>query len=237
MSKLRANEIVNRLEDGSPNFPYGATTPVPTSNDQFANKSYTDSAASTVSSDIKNTISSTPPESPLVGHFWTDTSKPRISLKIWNGDSWVFLKNSRERFDAELVSPPTIINPNLSNPSGFVKIIPTMLTRQHAVVNHARFIKSQWYKDGVAIAQHTDSDEIYYVTEVGTYKYEETWVDDFGVELLTSETMVINAETGTINEQPIMVSTNGSVVPTTLNVTRPTVSDATYFETKWMKIN
>ena len=145
------------------------------------------------------------------------------------------LKNSRERFDAELVSPPTIINPNLSNPSGFVKIIPTMLTRQHAVVNNARFIKSQWYKDGVAIAQHTDSDEIYYVTEVGTYKYEETWSDDFGVELITSETMVINAGTGTINEQPIMVSTNGSVVPTTLNVTRPTVSDATFFETKWYK--
>ena len=120
MSKLRANEIVNHEDSGSPSFPYGATTPVPTSNDQFANKSYTDSVASTASSDIKNTISSTPPESPQVGHFWTDTSKARISLKIWNGDSWVFLKNSRERFVGEVVSPPTIINPNLSNPSGFV---------------------------------------------------------------------------------------------------------------------
>ena len=235
MSKLRANEIVNHEDSGSPSFPHGATTPVPTSNDQFANKSYTDSVASTASSDIKNTISSTPPESPQVGHFWTDTSKARISLKIWNGDSWVFLKNSRERLVGEVVSPPTIINPNLSNPSGFVKIIPTMLTRSSAVVNNAKFLKSQWYKDGVAIDQHTDADEIYYVTEVGSYKYEETWVDDFDNELTTSETMVINAETGTINAQPIMVSTNGANVPTTLNVTPPSVSDATLYEVKWFK--
>ena len=235
MSKLRANEIVNHEDTGSPSFPYGATTPVPTANDQFANKSYTDSVASTVSSDIKNTISSTPPESPVVGHFWTDTSKARISLKIWNGDSWVFLKNSRERLTGQVVSPPTIINPNLSNPSGFVKIIPTMLTRTSAVVANARFIKSQWSKDGVAISQHTNADAEYYVTEVGTYKYEETWADDFGVELTTSETMVINADAGTINEQPIMASTNGTLVPTTLNITRPTVSAATLSEVKWYK--
>ena len=55
--------------------------------------------------------------------------------------------------------------------------------------------------------------------------YQEIWIDELGDEVPVSETMIINASSIIINEQLIMASTNGSLVPTTLNITRPVVSD------------
>ena len=226
MSKLRADEFVNSDDNGAPSFPHSATVPAPTADNHFATKLYTDTTASTAPISITNTISNTAPLNPSVGDFWTNTSSNIISLNIWSGISWVNAKNSPELNAGQIVTPPTISDPN----GGY---IPTMLTATSAVVSDATLSSSKWYKDGVEIPGATGLQ--YYATDTGTYKYEEIWVDIFGTQLLPSLSAVIDARAGVIDTQPTIVSSNGVYSPTTLTATAAVVSNATLVGSKWYK--
>ena len=226
MSKLRADEFVNSDDNGAPSFPHSATVPAPTADDHFASKLYTDTSASTKSSSITNTISNTAPSNPSAGDFWTNTSQSIISLSIWNGTSWVNVKNSLEISAGQIVTPPSISDPN----GGY---IPTMLTATSADVSDATLSSSKWYKDDVEIPGATGLQ--YYVTETGTYKYEEIWVDVFGNQLFPSLSAVIDARAGVIDAQPTITSSNGVYSPTTLTATAAVVSNATLIGSKWYK--
>ena len=229
MSKLRADEFVNSDDNGAPSFPHSATVPAPTADDHFANKLYTDTSASTKSTTttITNTISNTAPSNPSVGDFWTDTSESIIALGIWNGVSWVNVKNSLELPAGQIVAPPSISDPN----GGYV---PTMLTATSAVVSDATLSSSKWYKDDVELPGSEGSLQ-FYATELGTYKYEEVWVDVFGNQLFPSLSAVIDAYAGVINSQPTITSSNGVYSPTTLTATPAVVSNATLTGSRWYK--
>ena len=227
MSKLRADEFVNSDDNGAPSFPHSATVPAPTADDHFATKLYADTSASTKSSSITNTISNTAPSNPSVGDFWTDTSTQSIIyLRIWNGSSWVNIKSSLEISAGQIVTPPSISDPN----GGY---IPTMLTATSAVVSDATLSSSKWYKDDVEIPGATGLQ--FYATEIGTYKYEEIWVDAFGTQLFPSLSAVIDARAGVIDAQPTITSSNGVYSPTTLTATAAVVSNATFVGSKWYK--
>ena len=226
MSKLRADEFVNSDDNGAPSFPHSATVPAPTADDHFANKLYTDTSASTKSTTITNTISNTAPSNPSVGDFWTDTSESIIALSIWNGNFWVNVKNSLELPAGQIVAPPSISDPN----GGYV---PTMLTAISAVVSDATLSSSKWYKDDVEIPGATGLQ--YYATELGTYKYEETWVDVFGNQLFPSLSAVIDAYAGVIVAQPTITSSDGVYSPTTLTATPAVVSNATLIGSRWYR--
>ena len=226
MSKLRADEFVNSDDNGAPSFPHSATVPAPTADNHFATKLYADTSASTKSSSITNTISNTAPSNPSAGDFWTNTSQNIISLNIWNGSSWVNVKNSIEISAGQIVTPPSISDPN----GGY---IPTMLTATSAVVSDAILSSSKWYKDDVEIPGATGLQ--YYATDTGTYKYEEIWVDTFGTQLFPSLSAVIDARAGVIDSQPTITSSNGVYSPTTLTATAAVVSNATLVGSKWYK--
>ena len=226
MSKLRADEFVNSDDNGAPSFPHSATVPAPTADGHFANKLYTDTSASTKSSSITNTISNTSPPNPSAGDFWTNTSQSIISLNIWNGLSWVNVKNSVEISAGQIVTPPSISDPN----GGY---IPTMLTATSAVVSDATLSSSKWYKDDVEIPGATGLQ--FYATDTGTYKYEEIWVDAFGTQLFPSLSAVIDARAGVIDTQPTITSSNGVYSPTTLTATAAVVSNATLIGSKWYR--
>ena len=229
MSKLRADEFVNSDDNGAPSFPHSATVPAPTADDHFANKLYTDTSASTKSTTttITNTISSTAPSNPSVGDFWTDTSESIIALSIWNGSFWVNAKNSLELPAGQIVAPPSISDPN----GGY---IPTMLTATSADVSDATLLSSKWYKDDIELPGSEGSLQ-FYATELGTYKYEEIWVDVFGNQLFPSLSAVIDAYAGVIDAQPTIASSNGVYSPTTLTATTAVVSNATFVGSKWYK--
>ena len=229
MSKLRADEFVNSGDNGAPSFPHSATIPAPTADNHFATKLYADTSASTksTSTSITNTISSTAPSNPSVGDFWTDTSESIIALSIWNGSFWVNIKNSLEIDPGQIVTPPSISDPN----GGY---IPTMLTATSAVVSGAVLSSSKWYKDDVELPGSTGSFQ-FYATEIGTYKYEEIWVDTFGTQLFPSLSAVIDARAGVIDAQPTITSSNGVYSPTTLTATAAVVSNATFVGSKWYK--
>ena len=211
MSKLRDDEFVNSDDNGmSPSFPHSATVPAPTADDHFATKLYADTSASTKSPSITNTISNTAPSNPSVGDFWTNTTSNIISLNIWNGSSWVNVKNSIEISAGQIVTPPSISDPN----GGY---IPTMLTATSAVVSDATLSSSKWYKDDVEIPGSEGSLQ-FYATDTGTYKYEEIWVDTFGTQLFPSLSAVIDARAGVIDAQPTITSSNGVYSPTTLTI-------------------
>ena len=226
MSKLRADEFVNSDDNGAPSFPHSATVPAPTADNHFATKLYADTSASTKSSSITNTISNTAPSNPSAGDFWTNTTSNIISLNIWNGSSWVNVKNSVEISAGQIVTPPSISDPN----GGY---IPTMLTATSAVVSDATLSSSKWYKDDVEIPGATGLQ--YYATELGTYKYEEVWVDVFGNQLFPSLSAVIDAYAGVINAQPTITSSNGVYSPTTLTATPASVSNATLTGSRWYR--
>ena len=226
MSKLRADEFVNSNDNGAPSFPHSATIPAPTADNHFATKLYADTSASTKSSSITNTISNTAPSNPSAGDFWTNTTSNIISLNIWNGSSWVNVKNSVEISAGQIVTPPSISDPN----GGY---IPTMLTATSAVVSGATLSSSKWYKDDVEIPGATGLQ--YYATDTGTYKYEEVWVDTFGTQLFPSLSAVIDARAGVIDAQPTITSSNGVYSPTTLTATAAVVSNATLVGSRWYK--
>ena len=228
MSKLRADEFVNSDDNGAPSFPHSATVPAPTGDNHFATKLYTDASASTKSSSITNTISNTAPSNPSEGDFWTNTSQNIISLNIWkeSSSSWVNVKNSIEISTGQIVTPPSISDPN----GGY---IPTMLTATSAVVSDATLSSSKWYKDDVEIPGATGLQ--YYATDTGTYKYEEIWVDTFGTQLFPSLSAVIDARAGVIDAQPTITSSNGVYSPTTLTATAAVVSNATLVGSRWYK--
>ena len=229
MSKLRADEFVNSDDNGAPSFPHSATIPAPTADNHFANKLYTDTSASTktTTTTITNTISNVAPSNPSVGDFWTDTSESIIALGIWNGVSWVNVKNSLEIDPGQIITPPTISDPN----GGY---IPTMLTATSAVVSGATLSSSKWYKDDVELPGSEGSLQ-FYATDTGTYKYEEIWVDTFGTQLFPSLSAVIDARAGVIDAQPTITSSNGVYSPTTLTATAAVVSNATLVGSRWYK--
>ena len=228
MSKLRADEFVNSDDNGAPSFPHSATVPAPTADNHFATKLYTDTTASTAPTSITNTISNTAPSNPSEGDFWTNTSQNIISLNIWkeSSSSWVNVKNSIEISTGQIVTPPSISDPN----GGY---IPTMLTATSAVVSDATLSSSKWYKDDVEIPGATGLQ--YYATDTGTYKYEEIWVDTFGTQLFPSLSAVIDARAGVIDAQPTITSSNGVYSPTTLTATAAVVSNATLVGSRWYK--
>ena len=68
---------------------------------------------------------------------------------------------------------------------------------------------------------------------MGTYKYEETWVDDLGTTITTSDSSVITAYAGAISTQPSVSSSNGVYYPSTLTATPATVANANLVGYKW----
>ena len=61
---------------------------------------------------------------------------------------------------------------------------PTTLTATAAVVSNATLVGSKWYKDGVEVPGETGLSINILAHEQGIYKYEETWTDHFGTQLL-----------------------------------------------------
>ena len=108
MSKLRTDELVNKEGDGSPSFPYGATSTEPTLDNQVATKSYVDNA---ISGSLGNAVSSTAPASPAIGTFWTDTSVSPSPLKVWNGSVWLELSGEVSPYTGSLGSPVEVLTP------------------------------------------------------------------------------------------------------------------------------
>ena len=49
------------------------------------------------------------------------------------------------------------------------------------------------------------------VTELGIYRYEETWVDAFGTEHKPSETSIIRVNAGFVTTAPIISDTNSGL--------------------------
>ena len=231
MSKLRVDQFVNSDDNGAPSFPNSATTIQPTESDQFATKLYADTSLGSISP-ITNTISPIEPSSPSVGDFWTDISNlTLISLSVWDGSDWIKLKSTQENPNTQppagsIISPPSISDPN----SGY---IPTMLTATSAVVSDATLSSSKWYKDDVEIPGAIGLQ--FYATEIGTYKYEEIWVDELGTQLFPSLSAVIDARAGVIDAQPTITSSNGVYSPTTLTATAAVVSNATLVGSKWYR--
>ena len=76
-----------------------------------------------------------------------------------------------------IVSQPTLSATNSS-------YAPTTFTATSPTISNATFYSRQWYKDDVVIPGATDL--TYYATEIGTYKYEETWADEAGNVLTPS---------------------------------------------------
>ena len=85
MSKIRVDEIVDVVDEGSPDLPYGATCAEPTAGNHVATKSYVDSM---LSGGFANSVSSTPPANAAIGSFWVDNSTSLNVLKCWNGSVW-----------------------------------------------------------------------------------------------------------------------------------------------------
>ena len=108
MSKLRTDELVNKEGDGSPSFPYGATSTEPTLDNQVATKSYVDNS---ISGSLGNTVSSTAPASPAIGTFWTDTSVSPSLLKVWNGSVWLELSGEVSPYTGFIGSPVEVLTP------------------------------------------------------------------------------------------------------------------------------
>lgn len=110
MSKIRVDEIVDIVDEGSPDLPYGATCIEPTADNQVATKSYVDSS---LSGTFTNSVSSTPPADPAIGAFWVDTLTDLSILKCWNGSAW-------EEFSGMVggvvylmgIADPTVVSPN-----------------------------------------------------------------------------------------------------------------------------
>ena len=136
----------------------------------------------------------------------------------------------------DILARPGVVDsqPSIANPQdGSTPIIPTTLTATRPTVSHADFVTSKWYKDDVEILGATGVGLD--VTELGVYKYEEVWVDEYGTQLLPSFISVVHADAGSIDVQPNISDSNGGYIPTTLTVTRPTVSNADFSESKWYK--
>lgn len=108
MSKLRTDELVNKEGDGSPSFPYGATSTEPTLDNQVATKSYVDNS---ISGSLGNVVSLTPPENPAIGTFWTDTSVSPTELKVWNGSVWLELSGEVSPYTGFIGSPVEVLTP------------------------------------------------------------------------------------------------------------------------------
>ena len=189
MSKLRVNEFVNHEDNGSPNFPHSAVVPTPTENNHFANKLYCDTSISE-GLPCTNTISKQPPFSPTTGDFWTDISKywtsasgnNIISLNVWNGSSWVNVKNTQEVPVGQIISAPTITSTTNTTYS--------TITASPGSVSDAYYLRSRWYLNDVEIPKVTGRE--YYVTKPGTYKYEEIWINAFEDEVLPSFNVVVS---------------------------------------------
>ena len=136
----------------------------------------------------------------------------------------------------DILARPGVVDsqPSITNPqAGSTPIIPTTLTATRPTVSHADFVTSKWYKDDVEILGATGVGLD--VTELGVYKYEEVWVDEYGTQLLPSFISVVHADAGSIDVQPNISDSNGGYIPATLTVTRPTVSNADFSESKWYK--
>ena len=108
MSKLRSDELVNMEGDGSPSFPYGATSTEPTLDNQVATKSYVDNV---VANNLGNIVSSTAPANPVIGNFWTDTSVSPSALKVWNGSVWLELVGEVAQYAGIIGSPVEVLSP------------------------------------------------------------------------------------------------------------------------------
>lgn len=188
MSKLRVNEFVNHEDNGSPNFPHSAVVPTPTANNHFANKLYSDISMS-VPSPTTNIISKQPPQSPSPGDFWTDISRywtatsgnNIISLNVWNGSSWINVKNTQEFPVGQIISTPSITSTTNS--------IYSTITASPGSVSDAYYLRSRWYLNDVEIPRVTGRE--YYATKPGTYKYEEIWINAFEDEVLPNLNIVI----------------------------------------------
>ena len=139
--------------------------------------------------------------------------------------------------DGVIDTQPVITDPksHLSAPQTLpvVSIIPTTLTATRPTVSHAVHSGSKWYKDGVEIPGATGVELS--VSELGTYKYEETWVDEFAVQLHPSQSIVIHANTGVINSPPVITDSNGGYIPTSMTAASASVSDSTLTSSKWYK--
>ena len=114
------------------------------------------------------------PSNPGICDFWTDTSGADSVLKSWNGSAWVEFVGTTI---GAIVSQPTLSATN----SGYA---PATFTATAPTVSNATFYSRKWYKDDVEIPGETDL--TYYATEIGTYKYEETWADETGNVLTPS---------------------------------------------------
>ena len=108
MSKLRSDELVNMEGDGSPSFPYGATSTEPTLNNHVATKSYVDNV---VANNLGNVVSLTAPANPVIGNFWTDTSVSPSALKVWNGSVWLELIGEVAQYSGIIGSPVEVSSP------------------------------------------------------------------------------------------------------------------------------
>ena len=136
----------------------------------------------------------------------------------------------------DILARPGVVDsqPSIANPSlGSTPIIPTTLTATRPTVSHADFVTSKWYKDDVEILGATGVGLD--VTELGVYKYEEVWVDEYGINCYQVSFPLSMLMPVVLMFNQIFQIQNGGYIPTTLTVTRPTVSNADFSESKWYK--
>ena len=153
-------------------------------------------------------------------------------------ETWVDLFGSQisARAEININARPGVVDSEviISNQrAGSTPIIPTTLTATRPTVSHADFVSSRWYKDGSLIADATGLELS--VLEVGSYKYEEIWIDEYGTVLAPSLTSVVNADAGSVDVPPSITSSDGIYYPTTLTGVSPVVTNANYVSSQWYK--
>ena len=115
MSKIRVDEIVDIVDEGSPDLPHGATSVEPVAAAQAATKSYVDNS---LNGTWSNSVTNTAPTNPAIGSFWVDTSGTLNVLKCWNGSAWEEFSGMTGGIAYEMgIAAPTLVSP--TNYSGY----------------------------------------------------------------------------------------------------------------------
>ena len=119
MSKIRVDEIVDIVDEGSPDLPHGATSVEPVAASQVATKSYVDNS---LNGTWSNSVTDSAPTNPAIGSFWVDTSAGTLNvLKCWNGSAWEEFSGMAGGIAYEMgIADPTLVSP--TNYSGYPDI-------------------------------------------------------------------------------------------------------------------
>ena len=127
---------------------------------------------------------------------------------------------------------PVLLMSNRSWYSTNGSVVPTTLNVTRPTVSDATFFETKWYKNDEVIPNQTGLGLSLpkLISEIGTYRYEEIWIDEFGSPVVPSVSLEIGAPRIEVAAEAVMSSSDGIYYPTTLTVARPVVLEAEFVE-------